>query len=290
MNNLDNKIILGTVQFGIDYGINNVSGIPPIETIKKILDFAHSNNILTLDTADAYGSATHTLGLYLRETDNIFKINTKFKKADTSLKRQLDETLSILPIENINTYFFHNFEDFKIGHDLLQELIELKNCNLINKIGLSVYDNNEFREAISCPDIDVIQFPFNLLDNYNHRGKLIKQAKENGKELQVRSVFLQGLFFKNITSVPHSLQALIPYLKRIKNITENNNISIEELALGYALRQREIDNLIIGVDNLEQIKRNVEMAEKTINSDIVKQIDDIKVIETELLYPKNWKI
>ena len=50
-----NKLILGTVQFGLDYGINNKLGKPNFKQSCEILSKAFDNGITTLDTAEAYG-------------------------------------------------------------------------------------------------------------------------------------------------------------------------------------------------------------------------------------------
>lgn len=283
-----NKLILGTVQFGLEYGINNSGGKPNIDEIQNILDFAKSRGIEILDTADAYGNASEIIGSYFKEKGSVFKVNTKFKGGCKSLAEQLKDSLSVLKLAQIDTYFFHSFEDFRSNKAYLTELTALKESDLIRNIGLSVYDNLEFEEAINTKEIDVIQFPFNLLDNYHQRGPLMKQAKSKGKQLQVRSVFLQGLFFKNADSLPSILSPLKPYLLEIKKIAQNLSVEIEHLALSYALQQPDIDYIIIGVDNFEQLKRNIIFALKPVAPEIMEPINQIIVKETELLYPKNW--
>ena len=76
--NINNKIILGTVQFGLDYGINNNNGKPSNETVFNILNTARQNGIEILDTAEAYGSAIPTIGEYHHESISKFKIVSKF--------------------------------------------------------------------------------------------------------------------------------------------------------------------------------------------------------------------
>ena len=44
-----NKIILGTVQFGLEYGINNINGKPDKETVFEILSSAYDNGIKYFD-------------------------------------------------------------------------------------------------------------------------------------------------------------------------------------------------------------------------------------------------
>jgi len=285
-----NKLILGTVQFGLDYGINNSNGKPNVDEIYKIFKFAKSNGIEILDTADAYGNASEIIGSYFKENGIVFKVNTKFKGGNNSLEAQLHESLSVLNTAQVDTYFFHSFNDFKSNNDFIKELTALKDSDLIHNIGLSVYDNHEFFEAINAKEIDVIQFPFNLFDNLHQRGQLMKLAKSKGKQLQVRSVFLQGLFFKNSDSLPSILRPLRPYLIAIKKIAQDFSVDIEHLALSYALQQPEIDHVIIGVDNLDQLQRNVMFALKPIAPEIMETLDQLFVKETELLYPKNWNI
>lgn len=285
---MSNKLILGTVQFGLDYGINNLIGKPTSDQVFEMLEFAASHDIKVLDTADSYGNATELLGIFNISHPGLFSINTKFKNNQKSLEKQLIETLDLLHLTDLNTYFYHNYYDFLTQPELLIELLDLKNRNQFRKIGVSIYDNDEFRTVINTPEIDVIQFPFNLLDNYYQRGNLIKLAKEKGKELQVRSVFLQGLFFKKVQDIPKSLYPLKPYLHEIKEISSEYLLPIEQLALLYVLQQPEIDNIIIGVDNLEQLKYNVKICLKCLAPEIINKINQITVKETELLYPKNW--
>src|SRR5687768_14232655 len=98
MNSLD-KIILGTVQLGLDYGINNSTGKPDSKEAFKILELAYKNGICTLDTANAYGNAEEIIGDY-HKTNPKFKVNTKFH-ADTgfNFEENLSATLQRLNID-----------------------------------------------------------------------------------------------------------------------------------------------------------------------------------------------
>ncbi|MDB4129586.1 aldo/keto reductase, partial [Flavobacteriaceae bacterium] len=72
------KLMLGTVQFGIDYGINNKDGVPSIKEVFEILDFAYNNGVRFLDTAEAYGDSQSVIGKFHLQNNNKFKIVTKF--------------------------------------------------------------------------------------------------------------------------------------------------------------------------------------------------------------------
>ena len=284
------KIILGTAQFGLDYGINNESGKPSDDAVWEILNYAFENGIRILDTADAYGSAAELIGNFQAQTGNKFNINTKFTCEDKrGVTKHVEESLKKLSVDQINVLFYHRFEDFKNHQSVLQELKKLKSDKLINKIGVSVYNNSELGHAIETDEVDCIQLPFNLLDNYYQRGGFLKRAKETNKEVQVRSVFLQGLFFKDLDNYPDYLKPLKKYVQEIKIIAETNYRSIEELALGYVLAEDTIDYVIIGVDTRIQLENNINCASKYLSQDIKRKIDNIAVLETGLLYPYNWK-
>lgn len=287
---MNSKIILGTVQFGLNYGINNTNGKPEPIQVFEILEKAATLGVKILDTADVYGNATELIGNFFLISDTRFEINTKFKIDKTkTLEDQFYESINKLRIDKLNTYFFHTFQEMLDYPDTLSKLSRLKTNSKISQIGVSVYTNNELKIAIDTPEIDVIQMPFNLLDNLNHRGILIEEAKSKGKEIQVRSIFLQGLFFKEKSEIPNYLFPLIPYLNSINEISTDHKIPIETLALAYAINHSNINNVLIGVDNIEQLERNLLQSKQTITYDIIEKVNAIKVIETELLNPKNWK-
>lgn len=288
MNNI-NKLILGTVQFGLNYGINNTTGIPSYEQVSEILDHAAINNINKLDTAVAYGNAQGIIGKYTQTSGNLFQINSKFTyAANNTISEQLNNSLAKLNQVKLNTYFFHRYNDFVKHPECIAELLKLKDAGKINTIGVSVYENDELDIALNAKEIDVIQLPFNCFDNMNQRGSLLKKAKDNGKIIQVRSVYLQGLFFKDTDNIPTQLQPLKKHLISLKNLAAELKLTIYELALAYVIKQQFIDEIIIGVENKIQLSQNIEFFTKEFDPEVVHGINKINIKEVELLYPKNW--
>jgi aryl-alcohol dehydrogenase-like predicted oxidoreductase len=283
------KLILGSAQFGFDYGINNILGKPNVNQVFEILDYAFSQNIRVIDTADAYGDSIKIIGEYHHSRkNNKFHINSKFTILNNGFTDDIDKTLLDLNISNFDSYFFHSFDDYLNNQNIINKLVNLKLKKKIHKIGLSLYDNNQFNQAINDPNIDVIQLPYNLLDNHLQRGKLISYAKSKNKEIQVRSIFLQGLFFKNLDSLPIRLEKLKPYLQKLLDLSIFYSIPMEHLALQYSLSDKNIDNVIIGVDSLMQLKRNILFYDVKIKNELLNAINEINVIETDMLLPYNW--
>lgn len=286
------KLILGTVQFGLNYGINNSAGKPRKDEIFEILDYAYNNAIKILDTADAYGNAVDVIGEYHKRSNNKFDIITKFKigeNRDFSLSKIVEATLKRLNVKQIWGYLFHSFDDYAKYDYIINELIELRNANLFQHIGVSIYTNEEFEQIIEDSRIDIIQLPYNLLDNLYLRGDLMKKAKDNNKIIHTRSAFLQGLFFKDINSFPQKLKPLVPYVVQLQKLATDNQLSMANLALNYPVLNEYIDNVLIGVDNLEQLKSNISSIEiNSIAVELMHKINKIKVEEQNLLHPSNW--
>ena len=282
------KICLGTAQFGLEYGINNQVGKPVESEVFKILDYANQQGVYNLDTADKYGSALEVLGAYRKNGGKHYNIDSKFSSVHRSLRETLEKSLMRLNLDSFNVYYFHDYSQFADNPDYHQQICILKKEGLIKKIGLSVYGNAEFYDACEYDFIDVIQFPFNLLDNSSHRGSLIELAVKKGKQLYARSIYLQGLFFMDPDFFPQKLTPLAPHVQQLQRIADHENISIGQLALNYVLQNENIDYAIIGVDSIEQFKQNLTYASSTISDKIIRDICEIHVKETELLYPKNW--
>ena len=282
------KLILGTVQFGQNYGINNSIGKLPQSDVFQILDEAALQGINLLDTADAYGNAVEIIGKFHQTHNHKFDVLSKFKNVDPKdLKETAEKSLEKLNISSFKVYSYHSSLDYFKQPNLQDELHKLKQDGLTEKVGISIYTNDDFEKIITSDLIDVIQLPYNLLDNTYQKGNLIHKAKQFNKTIHVRSVFLQGLIFKDLNTLPEKLQPLSPYLQTIRDISVDNNITIESLALSYAIFNNEIDNVLIGVDTKQQLLDNIKAIHKRQN--IFNLINNsIKVNETKLLNPVNW--
>ena len=278
------KIAIGTVQFGLEYGINNTTGQTKRDEVSKILNRCKEVGIMHIDTAAAYGSAEVVLGetIHSEGLSNSFQITTKYK-ADgiNNLSFSTLESLKKLRVEKLHCQMFHSYQDFKHAEDFIKP-------DSVDKMGVSVYTNEELLDTIKDPEICVVQCPFNLLDNHSVRGESLKLAKENGVEVQVRSAFLQGLFFMNRNSLPLALSDLRSPLEELDSICIENEITMSHLALGYCLSKDYIDKVVIGVDSLEQLNMNIEAIQTPLPKSIIEEIDKIKVNNQTLLNPTNW--
>jgi aryl-alcohol dehydrogenase-like predicted oxidoreductase len=289
---MTNKLILGTVQFGLDYGINNSKGKPSLDTVFKILNKAWDNGIRILDTAEAYGTSQEVIGKYHKEfPKRKFKIISKLLPNSTikpeELKSHLKSNLDLLKIDNFYGYMFHSFDSYSNNIELQNELVLAKAEGLIEKLGVSLHSNTQLKEVLQNDNFKLIQLPFNLFDNHSKRGELLIEAQNKGVEIHTRSVFLQGLFFKNHDNILSNLSGFIPFLEQINKIKLSHNLSTETLCLQYALQKPYINQVLIGVDNEAQLISNIKYAKQKIELPN-KVIDAINIENQLLLNPANW--
>lgn len=286
------KLILGTVQFGLDYGINNSVGKPNVESAESMLTYAISQKIHILDTAEAYGNSSDIIGKYNKASIQKFDIITKFKnirESDFSVEKWITDTILKLNVSSLWGCMFHSADEYFNNIELVKELVKFQNKGLIKYIGVSIYTNQQL-EAVTCDQrINLVQLPYNLIDNFKIRGELIKRAKSKGKIIHVRSVFLQGLFFMDILKLPDKLLPLKPLLLSLHNLSDRYEISMESMALNYCTNNENIDGVIIGVDSIEQLKLNIDSLDIKLSSNLINTINNISTPYTELLNPTNWK-
>ena len=276
---MNRKLILGTVQFGLQYGINS-AGRPSIEQVSDMLNNAKVGGVLILDTSSAYGNAEEILGDV--KAGESFKIVSKYPKCDNTVAETFGNSLKFFSTEHLYGYLLHHFEAYRENKPVWNDFVQLQKEGKVDRIGFSLYEPWELDQILKDGiPFSLIQVPYNIFDRQFE--PYFKQLKEMGVEIHVRSTFLQGLFFKDRETLPEKLQPLKKYLIQLDEYAASKGISVGDLALNYNLYNPYIDGVLIGVDNKEQLLQNFAS---------VKDIEinlDIKVEELELLKPVNWQ-
>ena len=272
------KLVLGTVQFGCQYGINS-AGRPSPEMVGDILDEAKRGGIAILDTSSAYGDAEQVLGA-CHPAD--FKIVSKYPKGSAPVGEMISSSISRLGVRSLYGYLLHHFELYRMNPSIWQEFRKVRDEGKCARIGFSLYSPEELELILSDNVVfDLIQVPRNIFDR--RFDPYFKELKDRGVEIHVRSTFLQGLFFKDRDSLPEKLRPMRPYLLELDRISADRGIPVEKLALGFNLSNPNVDGVLIGVDNPGQLRDNLALA-RCEGVEI-----DINVAERELLNPSNCK-
>ncbi|MDC0515594.1 aldo/keto reductase [Flavobacteriaceae bacterium] len=279
------KIALGTVQWGLDYGIANTNGIPNDKALTNILSLALDNNINLLDTAVQYGNAERRLGqLATAENKIITKIGS-FSDSN-SLENQLENSFKNLKRLDIYGCLFHNSNELLENKQHWIELLNYKKTGKIKKVGYSLYDPEVLVALLEGGFLpDIVQIPYNILDRKFEPYFDLLKSKE--VEIHVRSVFLQGLFFKKSNDLPSKIQQLKPVIDLIHSLSIDYNISVLQICLGYVLQKQKIDHIVVGIDHIDQLKEIIHV-NQALPSDLIHQIEKIQLEDKALLNPSTW--
>jgi len=289
-----NKVLLGTAQLGLHYGINNAIGKPSRDAALAILCKAKELGYTALDTAEAYGDAHEIIGQYNRNHQR-FAVLTKLDKnlkfaSSTEFEYHFTSTLSTLCVETLNTYYFHDFLTYT-QFEHWDSLLKLQKQGRVEKLGVSIYLNQEALIVAKDERIDVVQMPYNLLDNNHQREMALTKLKGQNKEIHARSVFLQGLLFRSIPALPLKLRSLEPYLNTVASIAQRYNITIRNLALAYVFCNPLVDRIVIGAESITQLIENknslIELSTTPVDAFMSVNIE-IQVADEGILNPSSW--
>jgi aryl-alcohol dehydrogenase-like predicted oxidoreductase len=297
----ENKLILGTVQLGLDYGIANKTGKPTEKQALEIMKYAVENGINYFDTAYSYGNSEIIIGKFLdlhKNYKNRINIITKMpslknKKTNEEIINEFFfSSLKRLRQESIYCYMVHDFNDMVKNCNVINKIfLKYTNEGLIKKIGVSIYDKSQIKFLLKNFDFDLIQIPINIFDQRLLMDDILVDLKKRGIEIYARSVFLQGLIFLDKYNLPSKFKSIKKQIEKLNDISLKFNISKEEVALLFVNAITEIDKIVIGIEKIEQLKRNIEIVNNFKNIHKMKTIINFKkfVIEDEnIVDPRKW--
>lgn len=291
------KLGLGTVQFGLDYGISNQAGKVSAEEVNKILTIATANKMQIIDTAALYGDSEEILGQNL-PPENDFLIVTKAAKfGDKSMIDEADtvhlrtvflRSLALLKQKSIYGLLIHQMADlFKKGGELLiAEMIKLKKEGLVKKIGVSVYNAEQIDKVLDNYTIDLIQLPFNVFDQRLLQSGHLQKLKQQNIEIHARSAFLQGLLLMPSAAVPGKLQKYINHLQLWESFCQRYSVSKLYAALRFVLQTKEIDKVIVGTTSAIELQQVCEVA--NVADDFNADFSALASNAEELINPSLW--
>jgi aryl-alcohol dehydrogenase-like predicted oxidoreductase len=289
------NLALGSVQFGMDYGVSSNNGRVELDEIKKILSYAHAKNINIIDTAPSYGRSEQVLG----EANNYdLKVVTKTRHFNNYeitnddlilMKKDFYHSLKYLKQKNIYGVLIHNSGDLlKInGEKLFNQLSELKQSGKIKKIGVSIYEQSHLQTILDNFDIDLVQLPFNILDRRMIDNGLLLNLQKKGVEVHARSVFLQGLLLMSEINRPNKFNQWSNLWQIWHQWLHDNQITALEASIKYAISMPLISKVLVGVETKSQLEEIVIAS--TSNVALPEIPTELYTCDANLLNPVNWK-
>jgi aryl-alcohol dehydrogenase-like predicted oxidoreductase len=287
------RLALGTVQFGLDYGVSNTSGKVDESKVFEILNEAAKINIDTLDTAMLYGNSESVLG---RAGVSDFNVVTKLPpipKQVTNIKtwviENINSSLNKLNVDKVYGLMLHRSDDFlgEQGFKLYKILCKLREDRIVNKIGVSIYSPDELDSLESSGiKIDIIQAPFNILDRRIETSGWLSKLKMSGVEIHTRSVFLQGLLLLESNKRDQYFSKWKDCFDEFDKWIQKTNQTPLGACLNFVNSYNEIDKIVVGVETMGQLRK---IASSIDNSYEVPAPDHLQINDTMLIDPSNWR-
>jgi len=283
------KLVLGTAQFGLNYGITNHHGKISIGLAHQILDDAIQMNINTLDTATSYGDSQSLLGMYSGLSQ--FSIITKIPELELPIKscniiKYIDTTLDILKRSHIEFCLLHRPQQLlqEGGVKIWKTLKKLKQDGLIKKIGCSVYEPAEIKMLIEQFDLDVVQAPYSIFDRRLDYSGLLEMLNNSNIEVHVRSIFLQGLLLIEACDLPNHFFSWKDSWINFEKWLQDGNIDRINALVNFPLQDPRIDKVLVGVSSQNDLK---EIASAAINPKLYNGVPEFSN-DPYLLDPRKW--
>jgi aryl-alcohol dehydrogenase-like predicted oxidoreductase len=290
------KLGLGTVQFGLDYGISNRNGQVSRMAVKSILAKAEEAGVGTIDTASRYGDSERVLGECMKRPVP-FRVVSKTppisgesvtRSEAKYLDQALETSLSLLGIDRLYGLLVHHPSDLlKEGGEQVRDfLLNAKDSGRVERIGVSVYSAEDIDRIVEIFQPDIVQAPISIADQRLVKSGHVAAMKSRNIEIHARSIFLQGLLLQSPAQTDPYFEPVRAALLSCEEYLRDAGVSKLEACLWFALGRHEIDTVLVGVTSLEELDDILNAAAALGRSDL--DFDQFQIDDENILNPSNW--
>lgn len=288
-----NRIGVGTVQWGMNYGVANYDGRTPADEVARILAAGRTFGLQVLDTAALYGEAESVLG----ENDlSGMQVVTKTPRyghspitaADAAdLKATLNRSLARLRLPSAHGLLAHHADDLLApgGERLIDALRELREERKVGGIGVSVYDGAQIEAVLARFTPDLVQLPLNVFDQRLIADGSLARLASQGIKIHARSAFLQGLLLMPPDSAPAYFAPWRELLRAWHAHCAVLGVLPQQAALAFVCDRPEVNCCLVGVQNLTQLKQLLAGLDEAPSMDLA----SFACNDAALVNPANWR-
>lgn len=298
------EIAFGGVEIGLPYGIGIKSKADMIteDYAIRLLHTALDNGINLFDTARLYGDSESIMGKAFQDRRQEVVLCTKCKHLKDSdgnlpetgeiknvIKTSLEESLNALKTSYLDIYMLHQADEQILDCEEIKEVfVELKNEGVVRSTGVSTYTPRETKKAIESDVWDVVQLPFNLM-NQTHAVHF-SQAKAKGVGIMVRSVLFKGLLSGRGTNLHPALRSVEEHINNYRNVLNGIGIDLETVAMKFALAALEVSTVLVGIDQMSYLEKALIAAKSdSISSELFSKLQSMKYPDPTFLDLVKWE-
>jgi aryl-alcohol dehydrogenase-like predicted oxidoreductase len=292
------RLVLGTAQLGMPYGIANRSGKPDVGGVHSIVQTAWKGGVRCFDTAQVYGDSEQLLGQAIRQLPSdadkawiITKLDPMLNLQDhKAIGKAVRCSLKHLSVKCLYGLMLHSEDMLPALNNGLKDLLSgYRRDGLIGHAGISVYTPEKALQALRTDIIDLVQVPTNLLDRRFLDAGVFHLAREKGKEIFIRSVFLQGLLLMNEDNLPATMEFARPVIRSLQALSERFGIPRIVLALGYVRLRFPQARVIFGAETPVQVMDNLRCWTSDLPESLLEEIDEtFSHADRRMVDPRQW--
>jgi|LakMenEpi03Aug12_release.lakeMendotaPanAssembly.Ray.scaffolds.fasta_scaffold248672_2 aryl-alcohol dehydrogenase-like predicted oxidoreductase len=286
----DKYFVIGTANFGFEYGLSSKLGLPSKRDIFEIFQFGTKQENVLFDTSSAYGRSEEFFGL-AKKFDFQDKILTKIvitnKESAKEIVGLVMEAKKRTKVNSFHSVLIHNTDDFlkDYNSEVIKGLIECKETGLAGRIGASCYAARDVVRVKSLNEnFNAFQLQSSVASRKDFKNSELKNLSEQGNIIFVRSVFLQGLLLNNLNFIPLELDAARSVVSEIHDYCQLNKVTRLKYCLDYARSIEWSSGVIFGLQNYENL---LELFEEW-NKPVIHSNFPTPMLDEFISDPRNW--
>jgi aryl-alcohol dehydrogenase-like predicted oxidoreductase len=292
------RLMLGTVQFGLPYGIANISGQPSYEAAREIIACAYENGVNCLDTAPRYGVSEEVVGRALEDlgladkfvvVSKVLPMAEDFstqQAADAFVEESIVASLRRLRLPQLPICLFHLQQNFRY----IDSLDRARSRGLIGHLGVSFATPQDCAEIVASGHVEAVQIPTNILDRRYRRQGVFELAQQHRVAIFLRSAYHQGLLVMREEDMLPELAEVLPVLRELHRLAREAGLGRDELALRYVLGIEGLTCVVVGMETVDQVRQNVRLfAQGPLPAELQRAVDSVvPELSEKILHPFNW--
>lgn len=282
---MSTEFVLGTAQLTCRYGvINRHDRSSDAASAISLLRFADRLGIAAVDTAPSYGDAESLIGQAAIQTP----VHTKFASGQAPLT-SLQASLARIGRRHIDVAYFHDSQVALRDPDMIRATAGQVVGAQCERIGVSVYDQEEFRAAIDHPDVSVVQVPISVLDR-RFSSRLLEAAIDQHVCVYARSVLLQGVLAASPADLPRSVGHLRSHVLEFQELAREFGVSPLQAAIGWVCSIKGVHGVVLGASTEADLAGCVHATQsQPLDHTMVEALERLPLPEPAAVDPRRWR-